>query len=99
MRVLRLLDLEGPFAAVISLEDMAYIPKPDRNAYQTAMARLGAQAESSALIDDTRTNLGPAKRIGMRTFWVSEVANADPPDDAIDHVIANLHEIEAILAR
>ena len=97
-RVIRLLDLEGCFEAVIGLEDLAYVPKPVDDAYRTVLSRFRAEAADSALIDDTRTNLAPAKRLGMQTFWVSDAAD-DGRDETIDHVIASLHEIEAILAR
>lgn len=97
-RVLRLLDLDGLFEAVICLEDLVYVPKPAPDAYRTAVTRLGAEAQRSALIDDTRKNLAPAKRLGMRTFWVSDAAAAGERDDTIDHVIASVHELEPILA-
>ncbi|MGH7897902.1 MAG: pyrimidine 5'-nucleotidase [Candidatus Binatia bacterium] len=97
-RVLGLLDLEGVFAAVLGLEDLGYMPKPVDAAYRLVLSRFGATAADSALIDDTRTNLAPAKRLGMRTFWVSDTAGDDGRDDWIDHVVASVHEIEAILA-
>jgi putative hydrolase of the HAD superfamily len=99
MRVLGLLELEGSFETVIALEDLAYVPKPADDAYRVVLSRFGADAADSAFIDDTRTNLAPAKRLGMRTFWLSDAPDTDGKDDSVDHVIASLHEIEAILAQ
>jgi putative hydrolase of the HAD superfamily len=95
-RVLALLRLEKPFESVIGLEDLGYVPKPSPGAFRSALERLGAPAERCSLIDDLRANLAAAKRLGMRTIWVAE-ATSDRADETIDHVIANVREIERIL--
>jgi putative hydrolase of the HAD superfamily len=96
-RVLALLCLEKPFEGVIGLEDLGYVPKPKAGAFRSALERLGASAERCSLIDDLPANLAAAKRLGMRTIWVSE-AGSEPADETIDHVIANVREIERVLA-
>jgi putative hydrolase of the HAD superfamily len=90
-RVLALLDVEGVFDAVIGLEDLDYVPKPAPEAFDVALKRLGAEASRSALIDDLRPNLDAAKRLGMRTVWVS--SSAEPADASVDHVVADVLEI------
>ena len=46
------------------------------------------------MIDDLRANLRAAKQLGMRTVWIA--SGAEPPDAAIDHVVAHVFEIERI---
>jgi putative hydrolase of the HAD superfamily len=93
-RVLGLLGVEGAFETVIGLEDLGYVPKPQPQAFRVALDRLGAQAEASTLIDDLQANLRAAKHLGMSTVWVA--SGAEPPDAAIDHVVAHVFEIERI---
>ena len=81
---------------VIGLEDLGYVPKPSPGAFRSALERVGAPAERCSLIDDLRANLAAAKRLGMRTIWVAE-ATSDRADETIDHVIADVREIERIL--
>ena len=92
-RVLDLLGLRDAFDAVIGLEDLGYVPKPQPQAFRIALDRLGASAQASTLIDDLRPNLRAAKQLGMRTVWVG---SGGERDDAIDHVVAHVLEIEAI---
>jgi putative hydrolase of the HAD superfamily len=92
-RVLHLLDLEGVFEAVIGLEDLGYVPKPDPEAFALALDRLRADAPRSALIDDSLPNLGAAKRLGMRTVWVS--SSRESGDVSIDHVVTDVRAIKA----
>lgn len=93
--VLRILGVDGCFDAVFCLEDAGYVPKPAPDAYAAVLRRLGAAAGDCALVDDTRSNLLPAKALGMRTVWVAEPR---PPEAGIDHVIAEVHEIEGVVA-
>lgn len=93
-RVLALLDLCDAFEAVLCLEDLGYVPKPFPEAYGTVLRRLGAAAVQCTLIDDTRQNLVAAKRLGMRTVWVSAGTETD---GAIDHVVPSVHGVAAIL--
>ncbi|HSD10021.1 MAG TPA: pyrimidine 5'-nucleotidase [Candidatus Binatia bacterium] len=95
-RVLARLCLEKPFESVIGLEDLGYVPKPHAAAFRSVLERLGASAEHCSLIDDLRANLAAAKRLGMRTIWVAE-AGRDRADETIDHVVADVREIERVL--
>jgi putative hydrolase of the HAD superfamily len=95
-RVLALLQLEKPFETVIGLEDLGYVPKPNAGAFRSALERLGASADRCSLIDDLHANLAAAKRLGMRTIWVT--GDREARDETVDHVIANVREVERILA-
>jgi putative hydrolase of the HAD superfamily len=91
--VLDLLGVADSFEAVVCLEDLGYVPKPVAEAYAVALRRVGVEGGASALVEDTRANLGPAKRLGMKTIWVTDSATHDPD---VDHVIARIHDVEAI---
>lgn len=95
-QVLRLLALADAFEAVLTLEDLNLLPKPDLRAYQTATSRLGIEAADCLFVDDTRANLLGASRAGMRTVWLAP----EPRDDReVHHVITDLHELEGVVRR
>jgi putative hydrolase of the HAD superfamily len=93
-QVLGLLALEDAFEAVLTLEDLGLLPKPDPRAYEAVTRRLGVEGGDCVFVDDTRANLIGARRSGMRTVWL---APQHQPDDEIHHVIAELHELEHLL--
>jgi len=77
-QVLRLLALGDVFEAVLTLEDLSLLPKPDLRAYTAATTRLGVDASDCLFVDDTRANLLGASRAGMRTVWLAPEPQADP---------------------
>lgn len=89
-QVLRLLGIEGAFETVFGLEDLSYVPKPIPQAYEIVLTRLEARGSACMLVEDNRKNLVPAKRLGMKTVWISESA---PEDDVVDHVIPSVHAL------
>jgi putative hydrolase of the HAD superfamily len=93
-QVLRLLDLGDAFEAVLTLEDLGLLPKPDPRAYDAVTARLGVEGADCVFVDDTRANLIGARRSGMRTVWLAPERRQD---DEIHHVITALHELEHVL--
>ena len=95
-RVLAALGVAESFEAVLSLEDFGYVSKPATAAFDAVLARTAARAADCSLIDDLRTNLAAAKRLGMRTVWVDEMESGAAADDTIDHVVARVHAIESI---
>ena len=93
-QVLRLLDLADAFEAVLTLEDLALLPKPDPRAYAAVTTRLGVRGADCVFVDDTRANLIGARRSGMRTVWL---APEPTRDDDVHHVITGLEELEHVL--
>jgi putative hydrolase of the HAD superfamily len=93
-RVLGRLQLHHVFEAVIGLEDLGYVPKPQPEAFRAALDRIGTDAEASTLIDDLQPNLLTAKRLGLRTVWVR--GEEGPADADFDHVVPGILEIESI---
>ena len=46
--------------------------KPNPAIYQLTLARLGADAERTAFLDDVATNVSAAQSVGIRGVWVEE---------------------------
>ncbi len=92
-RVLACLGVRAHFPDVFSLECVAYVPKPDRAAFETVLDRLGARAVDCAFVDDRRDNLATARALGMRTILVG-----DTSADQVDHAIPSILELAAVLA-
>jgi putative hydrolase of the HAD superfamily len=93
-QVLRLLDVGDAFEAVLTLEDLALLPKPDPRAYAAVTGRLGVRAGDCLFVDDTRANLIGARATGMRTVWL---APEPTRDGEVHHVITGLGELEPLL--
>ena len=93
-QVLRLLALDDAFEAVLSLEDLGLLPKPDHRAYTAVTARLGVAAADCVFVDDTRANALGARHAGMRAVWLAPEPAADPE---IHHVITALDELEHVV--
>lgn len=55
---------ENAFDVIISVEDVAFI-KPNPEAYQIALGKLGVKPENAVAVEDTTTSLASAKRAGL----------------------------------
>lgn len=73
--VMRHLGLHRQFGKHISIESMHVHrhlrPKPSPHLLRKLVAREGIPAHRCILVEDTLANLRTAKRIGMRTVWVT----------------------------
>lgn len=96
-RVLACLDVRRHFDDVFGLEHVAYVPKPERAAFETVLDRLGAEATSCLLLDDRRDNLATARALGMGTVLVG--GTPDDTDCDVDGVIPSVLALPAVLAR
>ncbi|MCC6764398.1 MAG: pyrimidine 5'-nucleotidase [Deltaproteobacteria bacterium] len=95
-RVLTCLDVRAHFAQIFSLESVAYVPKPERVAFETVLARLGVDGPDCVFVDDRPDNLATARALGMRTVLVGERTAA--ADLAADGAIASIHDLASLLA-
>ena len=69
--VLQLLGIDGHFDAVHSIESTGYQPKPSIAAFHSLLRTYGLIASRCVMVEDSRDNLRPAKRLGMKTVWVT----------------------------
>ena len=81
LRVVAAMGLADAFDDVFAIEDMRYHPKPSMAAFRRLLAVLGVRPERCILVEDSAANLLPAKRLGMRTIWISRQVRRPPHVD------------------
>jgi putative hydrolase of the HAD superfamily len=69
--VLRRMGIGGHFDAVHSIESTGYRPKPSLAAFRSLLRAHGLIAARCVMVEDSRENLRQAKRLGMKTVWVT----------------------------
>ena len=77
-RVLAARGLEGLFDAVYGVENAAFRPKPELEAFQMIFAKDGITPDRAAMFEDDPRNLAVPHQLGMRTVHVApEAENAE----------------------
>jgi epoxide hydrolase-like predicted phosphatase len=66
-----MMDFDALFDDVVDSHEVG-MRKPNPAIYQLALARLGADAGSTAFLDDVQSNVDAADRVGMRGVLVEE---------------------------
>lgn len=84
------------FAAVYSIERLRFQPKPASSGFRRVLREQALQATACILVDDTLSNLKAAKRLGMRTVWVS-AGTRQPP--YVDLRLASVVDLPRHLGR
>lgn len=89
-RVLKILGVEDCFNGIIDIRAVDFACKPDKIAYQRALAIAGDENPGACIIfDDAIRNLVPAHAMGFYTVLVGK----NGKDPAIDQSITNLSEL------
>jgi putative hydrolase of the HAD superfamily len=70
--VINLLKINDLFDDLIAVEQTRYRPKPDFAGFRHVMRRHRVRAAECVMVEDSLENLQAAKRLGMRTVWISE---------------------------
>ena len=70
--LLHLTGLDRVLHGSFSIEDLGFHPKPQKLAYLIALRKLGVKPRHCILVEDTASNLREAKRLGIRTVWISQ---------------------------
>ena len=78
LAAMRLLEV---FERVFAIEDMGYQPKPGTGAFRRLLGQLRLDPRQCILVEDSAANLRPAKRLGMRTVWISPSLRKPPHVD------------------
>jgi putative hydrolase of the HAD superfamily len=113
--VLRHLGLQRQFADHVAVESMRVHrqlrPKPSTLMLRKLMRRHGLVARRCILVEDTLANLRGARRLGMRTAWITQylsvgdaVGTAHPPRRLsrpgwVDVKLASVRQLPGQLAR
>jgi putative hydrolase of the HAD superfamily len=79
LKALRIADL---FDDVFSIEHTRFRPKPDAYGFLRLLRRNRLAPERCIMVEDMLDNLRTAKKLGMRTIWVSRAHNAPAYVDA-----------------
>lgn len=69
--ILRITGLGRVLHGSFSIEDLGLHPKPQPQAYLTVLRKLRVPASRCIMVEDSVANLREAKRLGMRTIWIS----------------------------
>jgi putative hydrolase of the HAD superfamily len=71
LAVLKLLRVDDLFDDVFAIEHSRYKPKPQSEGFRRLLRKHRLHAAQCAMVEDSAENLRTAKRMGMRTVWVS----------------------------
>lgn len=74
--VLRALGVAKFFSDVLCMESLRFRPKPAPHAFRQALLRHGLRPGRAIMVDDDLNNLRTAKRLGMRTVWVTKASKS-----------------------
>lgn len=87
--VLTLTGLAPIFDAVYTIESTRFQPKPSLEGFRALLSAERLAPKRCIMVEDTLDNLRPAKRLGMKTVWVSASSRSAPCVDVkIRHVTA-----------
>jgi putative hydrolase of the HAD superfamily len=91
--IMRITGLNRVMDGSFSVEDLRFQPKPRIRGYQTVLRCLHARATDCVMIEDTAHNLRPAKRLGMRTVWITP--NPQPKPVWVDRQLRSVRALRA----
>ena len=94
--VLRLMGVDGQFDGLHCIESTGYQPKPSLAAFRSLLRAHGLLASRCVMVEDSRQNLRPAKRLGMKTVWVTRESHAPA---YVDVKIASVLDMPRLLGR
>jgi putative hydrolase of the HAD superfamily len=94
--VLRALHITDLFDGVFSIEHTRYRPKPDCYGFLRLTRGNQLRPRRCIMVEDTLDNLRTAKRLGMRTVWVTRARRVP---GYVDVAIREVGELPRALAR
>ena len=72
LRVLEILDIEDVFELVFSVESTKFHAKPSIRGFQLLLKTIKVKASDCVMLEDNLAALMTAKRLGMKTIWISK---------------------------
>ncbi|MDP3745002.1 MAG: pyrimidine 5'-nucleotidase [Methylotenera sp.] len=72
LRVLELLGIDDVFELIFSVESTQFHAKPSTRGFQKLLKTIKAKASDCIMLEDSLPALMTAKRLGMKTIWVSK---------------------------
>jgi putative hydrolase of the HAD superfamily len=86
-RVLQHLGIAHHFEQIIDILTLDLINKPDAESYRRALDLIGADPGECIFIEDSITNLLPAREMGMVTVFIGPEEDAAGADYRIGHLL------------
>ena len=80
--VLLAMGLKDLFADVFCVERTGFRPKPAAHGFRQLLREHGIRPQTAIMVEDDLDNLRTAKRLGMRTAWVTSASKSPPFVDA-----------------
>jgi len=99
-RVLRVLGVDGFFERVVSIEDVGLRNKLYLDAYERALALIGARGPECIMVEDSARNLTQAKALGMTTVLVANngaTRPTTPADEGVDFIVSSVLKLGEIV--
>ncbi|MDP2152968.1 MAG: pyrimidine 5'-nucleotidase [Methylotenera sp.] len=72
IRVLELLEIADVFDIVFSVESTQFHAKPSARGFQRLLKTIRVKASDCVMLEDSLPALMTAKRLGMKTIWISK---------------------------
>jgi putative hydrolase of the HAD superfamily len=94
--VLKLLLVDDMFDDVFAIEHAYYRPKPQPAGFRALLRKHRLHARQCVMVEDSAENLFTAKRMGMRTVWVSDALRAP---SYVDVKIRDVLELPRVVSR
>jgi putative hydrolase of the HAD superfamily len=94
--VLKLLHVDDLFDDVFAIEHSRYRPKPQMSGFLRLLRKHRLHASQCVMVEDSAENLQTAKRLGMRTVWVSAAPRAP---SYVDVKLRDVLELPRALAK
>ena len=92
LRVLDALGIQDLFSIVFSVESTKFHPKPSIRGFKQLLRAIKAQAKDCIMLEDNLPALMTAKRMGMKTIWISKkLKKPNFVDLRINNVLALTH--------
>ena len=94
--ILKLTGLERFFAAVYAVENVGFQPKPMLTGFHALLRAERLDPRRCIMVEDSLVNLVSAKKLGMKTVWVSAGSRQSPH---VDVKVSNLLTLPKRLGR
>jgi putative hydrolase of the HAD superfamily len=95
--VLRLTGLDQIFSTVYSVENVHFQPKPMLAGFRSLLHAERLDPKRCIMVEDSLANLVTAKKLGMKTVWVSAGSRQSPFVDVKINSILQLRERYGVL--
>lgn len=94
--VLKLLRIDDLFDDVFAIEHSRYRPKPQLSGFLRLLRKHRLHAQQCVMVEDSAENLQTAKRMGMKTVWVSTAPRAP---GCVDVKVRNVLELPRAVSK